>query len=156
MSTNLCTLHILYKTTRPLFANNCFIFEDLNGFIVSHLHDTQAIDSQVVRTVNIIRAIPVLEEKFGRLDAVADHFLDILRGKTRSTTNILQIGYIPDWAVYYVTITENEFVVLKSAFPSLCSDRLASWLKIFIDETSSYVYGSYYKSYVGINPLLNI
>ena len=29
------------RSAGPLFVNNCFVFEDLNGFIVSHIHGTK-------------------------------------------------------------------------------------------------------------------
>ncbi len=29
--------------TGPLFANNCFIFEDLNGYIIQHIHGSQGV-----------------------------------------------------------------------------------------------------------------
>lgn len=32
------------RHTGPLYVNNCFIFEDLNGFIVKHIHGTQGVD----------------------------------------------------------------------------------------------------------------
>ncbi|XP_060573192.1 uncharacterized protein LOC132731094, partial [Ruditapes philippinarum] len=34
--------------TGPLFVNNCFIFEDLNGYIVKHIYGTQGIDNQLI------------------------------------------------------------------------------------------------------------
>ena len=36
-------------------------------------------------------------------------------------------------------------------FPSLSSDRLKSWLKIFVEETNSYVYGTHHKRMVRRN-----
>ena len=65
MTMNVHQLVHLAQTVRssgPLFANNCFVFEDLNGFIVSQIHGTQGIDTQVVQTINLIQAIPILRQ----------------------------------------------------------------------------------------------
>jgi len=34
------------RYTGPLYVNNCFIFEDLNRFIIKHIHGTQVVDTQ--------------------------------------------------------------------------------------------------------------
>ena len=95
------------RRTGPLFAKNCSIFEDLNGFIVSHLHGTQSIESQVIKTINLIQAIPVLQEKFGGIDTEVDYFLDVLRGTARSSWNILQSGVYQIGQFTIRTITKN-------------------------------------------------
>ena len=38
----------------PLFANNCFVFEDFNGNVVRNLHGTQGIDTQIINTINLV------------------------------------------------------------------------------------------------------
>lgn len=66
MTMNLHQLVHLTRTvhfTGPLFSNNCFVFEDFNGFITQNIHETQGVDTQVLNTINLIQAIPVLIKK---------------------------------------------------------------------------------------------
>ena len=39
----------------PLYVNNCFIFEDLNGFIVKHIHGTQGIVTQITNIISMLQ-----------------------------------------------------------------------------------------------------
>lgn len=52
------------RHTGPLYVNNCFIFEDLNGFIVKHIHGTQGVDTQITNIVCMLKVPPVLRELF--------------------------------------------------------------------------------------------
>lgn len=52
------------RHTGPLYVNNCFIFEDLNGFIVNHIHGTQGVDTQITNIVCMLKVPPVLRELF--------------------------------------------------------------------------------------------
>ena len=46
---NLIHLGDMVRNTGPLFVNNCFVFEDLNEYIVKHIHGTQSIDAQIIK-----------------------------------------------------------------------------------------------------------
>ena len=132
----------------PLFANNCFIFEDLNGFIVSHIHGTQGIDSQVVRTINMIQALPILQEKFGGTDLEADAYLASIQDTaSRSTWNALEYvnGIYSIGKIVIESISApSEIHAFKKLIPNF-SNNIKSWLRIYISATNSYVYGSLYK-----------
>lgn len=39
------------RNTGPLFVKDCFIFEDLNRFIVQHIHGTQEVDAQLTNII---------------------------------------------------------------------------------------------------------
>lgn len=39
------------RNTGPLFVKDCFIFEDLNRFIVQHIHGTQEVDAQLINII---------------------------------------------------------------------------------------------------------
>lgn len=43
-------LHITdcVKSNGPLFANNCFIFENLNGYILKHIHGPTGVEIQII------------------------------------------------------------------------------------------------------------
>ena len=57
---NLLHLTDCVRNTGPLFVNNCFVFEDLNGYILQHIHGTQGIDTQIVNVVSILKVTPHL------------------------------------------------------------------------------------------------
>lgn len=48
------------RDTGPLFVNNCFIFEDLNGFIIKHIHGTQGVDTQLTNIINMLKVPPIM------------------------------------------------------------------------------------------------
>lgn len=48
------------KQTGPLFVNNCYIFEDLNGFILRHIHGTQGIETQLVNLIEMLKVMPLM------------------------------------------------------------------------------------------------
>ena len=79
--------------TEPLFANNCFVFEDLNGYIVSQIHGTQGIDTQVISTINLIQAIPLLKEKYEAVDEEAAAFIESLNRTYHKSWNYIQPGF---------------------------------------------------------------
>jgi hypothetical protein len=43
------------RHTGPLYVNNCFIFEDLNGFIVKQIHGTQGVETQLTDIIAMLR-----------------------------------------------------------------------------------------------------
>lgn len=52
------------RDTGPLFVNNCFIFEDLNGFIIKHIHGTQGVDTQLTNIINMLKVPPIMYNIF--------------------------------------------------------------------------------------------
>lgn len=52
------------RNTGPLFVNNCFIFEDLNGFIIKHIHGTQGVYTQLLNIINMLRVPPIMYNMF--------------------------------------------------------------------------------------------
>lgn len=59
-------LHITdsVRVNGPLFANNCFVFEDLNGYILKNIHGPTGVEMQIINTITKMQAIPTLQEKF--------------------------------------------------------------------------------------------
>ncbi len=56
------------------FPTTVFVFEDLNGFIVRHIHGTQGIDTQIINSINIVQAIPILREKYTNDPEILDFY----------------------------------------------------------------------------------
>lgn len=52
------------RYTGPLYVNNCFIFEDLNGFIIKHIHGTQGVDTQITNIISMLKVPPLMFNKF--------------------------------------------------------------------------------------------
>ena len=47
----------------PLWTYSCFSFEFFNGKLLKYFHGTQAIETQIVGTVNIHQVLPALVKK---------------------------------------------------------------------------------------------
>lgn len=52
------------RDTGPLYVNNCFIFEDLNGFIIKHIHGKQGVDTQLTNIINMLKVPPIMYNIF--------------------------------------------------------------------------------------------
>lgn len=48
------------RNTGPLFVKDCFIFEDLNRFIVQHIHGTERVDAQLTNIINMLKIPPII------------------------------------------------------------------------------------------------
>ena len=146
---------LLHLTTNvkwcgPLFANNCFIFEDLNGFIVQHIHGTQGVASQVINTVNLLQAIPILQQKFGNTDLEALAFIDSIKGVTHKNWQEIIEGWFYIGSSKAIEFCPLDLAALRIKYP-LIETSGTCWLKLYIKQSNSYVYCSEYKRMVRRN-----
>lgn len=61
-------VHLVYcvRNTGPLFVKDCFIFENLNRFIVQHIHGTQGVDAQLTNIINMLKVPPIMYSDFSK------------------------------------------------------------------------------------------
>ena len=138
------------RSSGPLFANNCFVFEDLNGFIVSHIHGTQGVDTQIIQVINFIQAIPILLEQFAVFDDEVYTFLNYMRGNFHKSWQCIQDGIFRIDSVKDKIVSRGEFLAISQKYNILsCSVR--TWLRIYIKHSASYVYASTYKKLIRRN-----
>ena len=59
-------LHLVdsVRSNGPLFTCNCFVFEDLNGYLMDCIHGTLGVDTQLVNTICLLQSAPILKESF--------------------------------------------------------------------------------------------
>lgn len=82
------------RHTGPLYVNNCFIFEDLNGFIVKHIHGTQGVDTQIANIVCMLKVPPVLRELFLKQYDDEEEIVSLYNELTDSVTR--RYKYLPE------------------------------------------------------------
>ena len=61
---SITTLSWLSTCKWSFFANNCFVFEDLNGYILKHIHGTTGVETQVIRAVTMMQAFSTLKDLY--------------------------------------------------------------------------------------------
>lgn len=130
------------RATGPLFANNCFVFEDLNGYILQHIHGTQGVDTQIINSVNIIQAIPILREKHTDDPDVLQFYKD-LQQQHHKTGQEIEAGIFNVGSAVYKTLSGVELNCILDMF-TLSSTTVTSFSKIFIVNLS-YIYSQSYK-----------
>lgn len=59
----------------PLFANNCFVFEDLNGYILKHIHGPTGVETQVINAITKMQALPSLMDIYAEKGSNDETFL---------------------------------------------------------------------------------
>ena len=63
----------------PLFAVDCFVFEDLNGYLIKYVHGTQGVASQLITSIMKMQTVPVMKDLY--LDQSTDSLLqDLYKG----------------------------------------------------------------------------
>ena len=127
----------------PLFANNCFVFEDFNGYIVHNIHGTQSIDTPIVNTINLVQAIPVLSEKYLRLFSdewcyYADLMKRTMKNRTFVTDDLCYIG-----KPFMRQLTQVEYEAVNVVF-STKNISVKCYLRVFV-KGDFVVYGTDYK-----------
>lgn len=80
-----------------MFVKDCFIFEDLNRFIVQHIHGTQRVGAQLTNIINMLKVPPIMYSIFLKDSTYTDILLlynelaDSVTGRHRYETMILRM-----------------------------------------------------------------
>ena len=136
------------RHTGPLYVNNCFIFEDLNGFIVKHIHGTQGVDTQITNIVCMLKVPPVLRELFLKdyddgeeIVSLYNELTDSVTGRYKYLSEIEE-GIRPIGNVFIKELTDSDrHCALKFGVHNVlvkCFYRINMYKKGF------YVYGQAY------------
>lgn len=69
----------------PLWTQDCFFFEDLNGDLREMFHGTQSIDNQIIQLVSVMQKLPEMAEIVVKCDEVEQLYqhLIVKRWQTR-------------------------------------------------------------------------
>lgn len=138
------------KCTGPLYSNNCFVYESLNGFLVQHIHGTQGIDTQIVNTISLIQAIPVFSEKFLSTDPEVEYFISSMNTLSHTSWNAITSNVYRIGAVSRRKLNPTELMTIQSQY-SVNFLEVNYFLKIFLKSATCFVYGSEYSRLVQRN-----
>ena len=142
MTMNIHSLLHLVDSVRangPLFVNNCFVFEDLNGYLLDHIHGTLGVDTQLVNTIALLQSAPILKEKFivddqlqFMYDRIASCYLHkgvtvaegVFLGSTMDTRRLTELekdAIFVNFDVEVETVKRFKRVYIKSLNSNLCA-----------------------------------
>lgn len=130
------------KYTGPLYVNNCFIFEDLNGFIVKHIHGTQGINTCITNIVSLLHIPAAMSVKY-LMDAQEDAICisHELNGSDRHLHEIeAVIGFIGTASIRTLNAEDQRLV---SKF-GVRNTEVKEFFKINMYKKGFYAYGNNY------------
>ena len=105
-------LHIAdsVRANGPLFVNNCFVFEDLNGYIIKHIHGTTGVEMQVINAITKMQALPTLQEIYVEKGSTDETLInDILRPNFIHNGESIEEGILLLGQTFKMTLIEAEF-----------------------------------------------
>lgn len=136
------------RETGPLFVNNCFIFEDLNGFIVKHIHGTQGVDTQLTNIINMLKVPPIMYNIFLK-DSADEQILSLYNELTDSVTgrhkyeDEIENGIKPIGSANVKVLTPKE-LTLASKF-GIIEKEVKVFSRIDMYRKGFYVYSKGYE-----------
>ncbi|XP_063403282.1 uncharacterized protein LOC134712602 [Mytilus trossulus] len=141
-------LHITdcVRANGPLFVNNCFAFEDLNGYIIKNIHGTTGIEMQVINAITKMQALPTLQELHidkGSTDEAL--FNSMTRPNFIHNADCIEEGIFHLGQTFKMRLDDSEYTAVCD-FLGTCLPQLdiVEYKKIFITKISSAVYGTSY------------
>lgn len=146
---NLVHLTDCVRNNGPLFVNNCFTFEDFNGFLIKHIHGTQSVDSQLLNTVALMKATPLLFNH--HKDTLPDNVIRLYctmckHDFTKQDEQDLEPGVRALGKVRLRNLSDAECEALRYfGFASSSSSSLPCFLRVNMIKKGFYVYGTEYK-----------
>lgn len=136
------------KHTGPLFVNNCFIFEDLNGYVVKHIHGTQGIDTQLVNIVTMLKITPLLYEKYLKTSENSDAiqlYLELNDSVMARHTfqDEIEDGIRPVGSFKWKQLEREDFEM--ASIYGISSSYVKVFYKVNMYKRGFYIYGSDYR-----------
>lgn len=135
------------RHTGPLYVNNCFIFEDFNGFIVKHIHGTQGIDTQLANIVSMLKVPPIMYDRF--LKNSNDEEVVLLYHELSDSVlnrhkfcDEIEDGIRPIGNAYSITLTPEEAQQARKC--GVMNQNVKQFQKINMYKRGFYVYGARY------------
>ena len=136
------------KDTGPLYVNNCFIFEDLNGFIVKHIHGTQGVDTQLTNIINMLKVPPIMYNIFLK-DSADEQVLLLYHELTDSVTgrhkyeDEIEDGIRPIGSANVKVLTPTEYTFACKF--GIVEKEVKAFNRIDMYRKGFYVYSKEYK-----------
>ncbi|XP_069470109.1 uncharacterized protein [Ambystoma mexicanum] len=132
------------RATGPLFTANCFVFEDLNGFILQHFHGTTGVETQILDAISMIQVIPVLKEKYLLSGSdEAEFYQSMMSLHNRKKYVNIENGVYSVGSTNPYTLSEDEYVAV-TRIAQITDSGVVSCNKIFMEKNNLLVYSSNY------------
>lgn len=116
-----------------------------------HIYGTQGVDTQIIQTINLIQAIPILYEQYAMSDQESLAFIDRMNGIYHNSWDKIEDEIYRVDVPKPKCIQQNEFLAMKQKYVNVSSNLVTCWLRIFMRKTSSYVYATKYKKLIRRN-----
>lgn len=135
------------RYTGPLYVNNCFIFEDLNGYIIKHIHGTQGIDTQLTNIISLLKVTPIMFDKYLN-DGKDDEILEIYNELNDSVlgrhkySHEIEDGIRPVGSATWKVLTDEEAKLAKNF--GIFNKTVKCFSKINMYKRGFYVYSREY------------
>ncbi|CAG2216785.1 unnamed protein product [Mytilus edulis] len=138
-------LHITdsVRANGPLFANNCFIFEDLNGYLLKNIHGTTGVETQVINAITMMQAIPTLQELYVEDSEDSVLINSILRPNYMYQNVCIEEGIYQLGQTFKKILNGEEYCAVSKILPFL-DVSVVGYNKVFFVKLSCPVYGSEY------------
>lgn len=125
----------------PLFANNCFMFEHLNGYILKHIHGPTRVETHVINAITKMQALPSLIDIYVEKGSNDKTFLaamlkpNFIHNGTLVEKRIFLLGQ-----TYKKMLSNVEFLAV-SGLVTVFSPNVTEFKRIFITKIACFVYG---------------
>lgn len=140
-------LHITdsVRANGPLFSNNCFVFEDLNGYILKNIHGPTGVEMQIINAITKMQAIPTLKEKFIAEGSVEESLVEnILRPNFLHNNICIEDGIYLLGQTCPKTLTRNEYLAVCKLV-STSPPEVTEYRRIYMTKLSGAVYAASYE-----------
>jgi hypothetical protein len=140
-------LHITDCVTAngPLFANNCFAFEDFNGYLLKNIHGPTGVEMQVINAITKMQAIPTLQEQYVEKNSLDEVFVNkIVRPNYLGEDLCIEAGIYVLGYTCPKRLDPDEFVAISALGIGFSAD-VVEYKKVFLTKLSSAVYATSYE-----------
>ncbi|XP_033725860.1 uncharacterized protein LOC117315674 [Pecten maximus] len=141
------------RHTGPLFVNNCFIFEDLNGYIIKHVHGTQGVENQLVNIIGLVKAIPIMYDRYFKGIDDCDYVFELYHelsdsiASRRIHKHEIEDGIVRVGNLFNGELSDDEFAAISN-YGVQCTRNVSKYYNINMYKKGFYVYGKLYKNLV--------
>ncbi|XP_069465487.1 uncharacterized protein [Ambystoma mexicanum] len=143
---NLIHLTDCVRFTGPLYINNCFIFEDLNGFLLKNIHAKQGVDMQILHVIGLWKVTPLLFEVHKK--QLSDEVIDLYHSAINCTrlpdkSKEIDMGICALGKIVWKQLPEEHYKLLQNMY-GLKETTVKCFLRVNMYKRGFYVYGSEY------------
>lgn len=137
-------LHITdcVRANGPLFVNNCFVFEDLNGYVLKHIHGPTGVETQIINAITKMQALPSLFDLYVEKDSNDEAFINVmLKPNFIHDGTCIEDGIFLLGQTYKKVLSDEEFLAVSNNI-TVFSPIVTEYRRIFSAKMACPVYGT--------------